>query len=420
MSDTLVVRLPAADDQPFEWVTVDALGIGEPLSGVLAEALPWAENRNIIALAPANQVLRLSAEIPLKGTAKIRQALPFALEELIAGDIDSQHFAFSRKGDDGKLPVAVADKALVSHWLTELRESGLNPTAVYAESDAVETTPATLTILLDKQQAIIRDDFGEINVADEGSLQTILELLLDQQTLLLENDATMVPLNLRVFCSETMHEQYADLWDRLRLRAETLDVSILPDGAMPLLAGQITSQPGINLLQGEFAPKTQMPVKWENWRLAASLAGAFLVITLCLQGVRMWQLNSADTALDTAATQILQQTFPEAGDSSDPWNELRSRLGASDEAEIAEGIRFGEAVEAVSSAFAQTPEITMQAMSFRSGVLDLQLIAPNVAALDQLRKLIGQDGRFSADIQSANPADDVIKGRMQIMAAGDS
>ena len=96
---------------------------------------------------------------------------------------------------------------------------------------------------------------------------------------------------------------------------------------------------------------------------------------------------------------------------------LRKRLGATDTAEAESMSDFPEALEALSTAFAQTPGIRMETVSFRSGVLDLQLTAPDVEALDKLRQLISDAGQFTAEIQSANPADEVIKGRVQIKAA---
>jgi type II secretory pathway component PulL len=62
----------------------------------------------------------------------------------------------------------------------------------------------------------------------------------------------------------------------------------------------------------------------------------------------------------------------------------------------------------------------METLSYRSGEIDLQLLAPDVAALDQLRQKISEPGKFVAEIQSANPDNDVIKGRVQIMAADGS
>ena len=97
MAETVVIRLPADLDAALEWVVVDLLSIGDPQTGLLAEAAPQFVGRNIIVLAPASEVLRLRVAMPLKGNARIRQALPYALEEQLASDIDEQHFAFSRR-----------------------------------------------------------------------------------------------------------------------------------------------------------------------------------------------------------------------------------------------------------------------------------------------------------------------------------
>ena len=123
MPESLVIRLPAADDGLVEWVTVDHsdAGIGSPHSGQLGEAVAYAQNHKIIVLVPASKVLRLNATIPLKGNARIRQALPYALEEQIAGDVEKQHFSFGKKDTNGRLPIAVVEKAAVIHWLELLQ-----------------------------------------------------------------------------------------------------------------------------------------------------------------------------------------------------------------------------------------------------------------------------------------------------------
>jgi len=422
VTNSLVIRLPAKDDGPIEWVTVDrtGAGVGQPKSGLPGEAWPFADGRKIVVLVPASKVLRLNTKIPLKGNARIRQALPYALEEQVAGDIDKQHFAFGKKDEHGQLPVAVASKTQVKHWLNLLHEHELTPTGIYAESDAIVVAPATISVFLDNNQVIVRNPAGELTVADEPALEMLLELFLDQHTAELKDNAALAPVSLIVYCDEQIYERHLTLWDRLQMRTENIDIKLLADGALPYLANQITTHDSVNLLQGEFAPKSELPFKWQYWQTAAILLASFLALNLAYKGAEYWQLSNADAALDTAAAEVLSNTFPGAGTVGDPWNELRSRLGTSG-AGAADGDKdnadFAEALQTLSEAFTQVPGLRMETVSFRSGSLDLQLIAPDVAALDRLRQLISDPGQFTAEIQSANPSNDVIEGRINITAA---
>jgi general secretion pathway protein L len=419
VANALIIRLPAVAGNAVEWVTVDhsGAGVGTPERGQLVDAAPFALNRKLIILVPASQVLRLNVRIPLKGNARIRQALPYALEEHVAGDIEKQHFAFGRQEKNGLLPVAVTEMATVNNWLELLAEHELIPTGIYAESDAIEPTPATIKVLLDNDQVIILNAAGEVTVADEPAMETLLELFLDQQAAELENDATVAPVSLIIYCSDRAYKSQHVLWERLRMRTENLEIKILTDGALPFLANQISMQANVNLLQGAFAPKSELPFKWEQWRIAAVLLAAFLVLNFGYKGAEYWQLSKADAALDAAAAEVLSGSFPGTGEVADPWDELHSRLGTEGATDMDERAGLTEALEALSVAFAKTPGIRMETVSFRSGAIDLQLIAPDVAALDQLRQLISTPGRFSAEIQSANPSDDVIKGRIHIEPA---
>jgi general secretion pathway protein L len=427
MAETLVIRLTAAHDGTAEWLVVDGSGarISDPAAGDLATAAKLTENRRVVALVPPTQVLRLSADVPLKSASKIRQALPFALEEQLAGDIEAQHFACQKRDAAGRIPVAVVTTQLMDHWAELFAANGLKPNAVYSEIDGVANLPATIVVLIDDDHVIIRDQQGESTVVDPGSLSVALELLLDQQAAEFDKeddeeddeDHSILPVNLLIYCKQNVHDSNEELWDRLRMRTESLELKILAEGALPRLADEIQNSGGVNLLQGAYARKTEFGLHWKEWQLAASLLGACVVLILGFQGISYWQLSSQENDLDMAAEAVLRATFSDVGEVQDPWNELRSRLGAGTTAEaVITGPGFAAAVEALSIAFVETPGIRLQTLSYRGGVVDLQLVAPNVAALDQLRQLITGPGKFSADIQSANPKNDVIEGRMQITA----
>ena len=423
MAETLVIRLTAAGDDTVEWVIVDGSGarISDVESGAMGTAAELAESRRSIVLVPPTQVLRISADIPLKSTSKIRQALPFALEEQLAGDVETQHFACEKRDAAGKIPVAVVNTELMDRWATLFAAHSIKPVAVYSEVDGVACLPSTIVMLIDDEYVIIRDQDGESTVVDPGSMHVALELILDAQAAEIDDedgeDHSILPTNLLIYCQQAAHDANQELWDRLQMRTESIDIRILSDGALPKLADEVQNSGGVSLLQGSYKKKTEYGVHWQEWQLAASLLAGFLVLVLGFQGVSYWQLSTQETELDIAAEAVLRATFNDLGEVQDPWNELRSRLGTDDPAEaVISGPGFAAAVEALSIAFVDTPGIRLQTLSYRGGVMDLQLVAPDVAALDKLRQLVTGPGKFSADIQSANPKNDAIEGRMQITA----
>jgi type II secretory pathway component PulL len=79
---------------------------------------------------------------------------------------------------------------------------------------------------------------------------------------------------------------------------------------------------------------------------------------------------------------------------------------------------FIDALTTLAGAAAEIQEITMETVNYRNGILTLRLQAPSVESLDRLQQLVSRSGKFSANIQSANPTDEGIEGRMQIKGQG--
>ncbi|RLA25780.1 MAG: type II secretion system protein GspL, partial [Gammaproteobacteria bacterium] len=89
MSEFLVIRLGEKPDQLAQWIAVDSSGArhSTPVAGALSDAAVDIGSRQVIVLVPSAEVLSTTVDIPLKG-AKLIAALPFALEEYLADDID--------------------------------------------------------------------------------------------------------------------------------------------------------------------------------------------------------------------------------------------------------------------------------------------------------------------------------------------
>jgi general secretion pathway protein L len=61
--------------------------------------------------------------------------------------------------------------------------------------------------------------------------------------------------------------------------------------------------------------------------------------------------------------------------------------------------------------------LTLDGVEFRGGVLELTLIASDVATLDNLRERLAQQG-LQVELTGANPGSAGVEGRLRIRGAG--
>src|SRR5688572_26861697 len=132
MSETLVIRLRAAEDSPASWLIVDLNGArsGPVHTGPLAEAAGLAQDRRVVLLLPGAEVGLAEPELPLRGSAKLAQAVPFALEEQLASDVEGLHFAVGER-DSATVgtPVGAVSRGLMDRWNAACEAAGIKPAA---------------------------------------------------------------------------------------------------------------------------------------------------------------------------------------------------------------------------------------------------------------------------------------------------
>ena len=114
MSETLVIRLRAAEEAPASWLIVDSNGArsGPVQSGPVADALSASQARRVVLLVPGSEVTLAEPELPVRGGARLAQAVPFALEEQLASDVESLHFAVGARTAGSNLMIGLIFTAL--------------------------------------------------------------------------------------------------------------------------------------------------------------------------------------------------------------------------------------------------------------------------------------------------------------------
>ena len=403
MSETLVIRLRAAEEAPASWLIVDRSGArsGPVHTGPLADALSLVENRSAVLLLPASDVALAEPELPLRGGARLAQAVPFALEEQLASEVETMHFAVgARSVGAAGTPVAFVARSLMDRWQAACEAAGIHPDAAYADTTAVPVSPGACTILLDEGMLFVRRADAVPYALDANPLDAALELAL--------GDVAEAAGNVVLYAGAAEYEAHRDTIEGLRSRTATLQVKLLPDGALPLLAAQVASAGGVNLLQGPYAARSSLSARLREWRLPAALAAATAAVFLAGQGLSIWKLGQAEKKLDAEIAAVFAAAMP-GQKAVDPRAQMQGVLGSRGAA----GGSLLPAVSALAAAVAQAPQAKVEALSFRGNALELRLTAPTVEALDSIKQVMSQGG-LSTELQSATPRGQSVEGRLQV------
>ncbi|MCW5569498.1 MAG: type II secretion system protein GspL [Steroidobacteraceae bacterium] len=416
MADWFVVRLGKQSDDPVTWIAVDGEGrlLTPEGNGPLSQAATQATGRRVAVLVPAGDVLLTDAALPAKTGAKLAQVVPYALEEQVADDIDSLHFAVGRRtGATGRTAIAVVGRSAMQATLAALGEAGLAPAALHSEASLVAPNPGQVV-------AWLEGDVLVVCAPDRPPLVTPVTTLADAFGFLASTQAYgegIEPATLSLLLHAPAHDwqQHAGELGFLQGHFATAKVQILPQGSLPWLASQIGPAAPLDLLQGEFVPRTTSGSDLRRWRLPAALAAAILLLFTGSKMFEIRRLNDAERKLDVEIEQTFRAAMPGALDSKDARQRMEKRYQSLQENGGQQGLL--PALSAFATARAAAPDATLQGLSLREGALDLRVRATDAQSLDRINQELRARG-FATEITSGTAADAGYEGRIQIKLVG--
>ena len=421
MAEFLVIRIGDQPGQAADWIAVDGTGarITQPLSGPLMEAVNDVGDRSVIVLVPSAEVLTTSVDIPIKGGARLQAALPFALEEHLAEDIDKLHFAAGTRRSSGNIPVAVINRNRLSEWIDMLSDAGIQPSAMIPDNYGLARIPGTISLLVAEDQVMINDGadiefvMQGVNPGDALAAIGALDASDDEGE---AEDRPLMPRHVLVYCEPEYEERYQHEWLALRHEMESLDVNLLPDGVMPRLAVTVATGAGVNLLQGEFGARREYSGLFKPWRYAAILLLALGFVGFAAKATDYYVLKRQEADLKQQFEAEYRQIAPGAAAVVDPARliaTLKTRAGSAGSPSV-----FLQTLEQLSRALQQSKDARIEAISYRAGVVDVRLSAPNVSTLDSIQRVVGESGQFEAAIQSTDQDGERVSSRIQIKVRG--
>ncbi len=271
-------------------------------------------------LLPASQVLTVAANVPLRQQRQMQSAYPFLLEESLAGDIEQCHVVAGRRIDDQRLQLASVERATLAAALSMLKEHGIEPAVVSAESLLLPNAELGATIFLDGENSLLATAEGQALLFDQADATAVATLFVPRR-----GDRINIHLGLKgdLIAARALESEW------LAAGSDDVAVSIdeTPHAALAFLAAsQITP---VNFRQGEFALNGSGGFSpGFNWHPLAWLAAAWIMLALAYQIAVGYSYTKATNQVRAQQVEFYKRIFPKAQNVSYPRAQMEGKLRA--------------------------------------------------------------------------------------------
>jgi len=387
MRPRLVIRLNSAPQGKVHWLRLNAEGRpeGHAESGTLAQAAGAAAQRQVIALAPASELLLTEVRIPTQSRQRMLRAVPFALEDQLAEDVDNLHFALGQRDKEGRLNVAVLSKARMRQWLEELAEATLDVEQIYPDVLALPYETDAWTLLIEGDGFLLRTGPQLGFAGDADNLPLLLPGALEEA-----GDAK--PARLIVYSTETLPE-LPDLG--LTLEQRELD------STSALLATSLKEREAIPLRTGEFTRSRRLAVNLQRWQVALALLLAWVLVDTGAAYLQQWRLNRQLAAVNAQIDQVYRGVFPGTGAVANPRLLMENRLKAL-RGQSGPSAGLLQALDKVGPVLGTAPGVQLSSLNYRNGNLDIELSAKSLQDIDQLAQRLRQTSGVKVEVRNAS------------------
>ncbi len=143
---------PAAATSIDQWLWLSGSGQSTSSHGARPPAAGAAT-----LLIPACWMHIRSLQLPAMSAAKLAQALPYALEDHLAGDVESLHLVSGRQQADGSVLVAAIDPALLQSVLAQLQALDVHVSRALPDASCLPRHPHSHTIMALADSWLLQD-----------------------------------------------------------------------------------------------------------------------------------------------------------------------------------------------------------------------------------------------------------------------
>jgi general secretion pathway protein L len=383
-----------------------------PLGRVRAQAGREAEKAEVYVYVPGSSVNLAEVSIPSRQIAHLRKALPFMIEDFIAGDLRQTHLAVAPQRFGDSVPVAIVSHAQMIAWLEALHGAGLSPAAIIPEHLLLSRDPGSIFVHVHFSRAHVRLGDCRGIVVELENLVMMLDLALQQRA--------MPCSRIEISACATNGEDMANA-DRLAAEvSERLERPVRRTNYKETLVELLSTNARgphavLNLCQGGYrvsAARGEGRRRWTSVWLSAAASIAVFILGCVVAGWLM-EREALEVRDQTVAT--FRKMFPDEGRIVNLRRQAETRLAAGSGG--ASDVMRGMAALAGSLGNSEVVGVTVEGLRYSAdgGALGVELHATSLAQIDQLEQLLAGAG-MSAKVLSASEEGGVASARVELRA----
>ena len=374
MSYNTVFLPPAACTEVQENLLVQRVRSGQLETLPFREAVADQEPGWVLVL-PVEGVTACAVHLPTRKARWLRQALPFAVEELLAEDVELMHLALGEALADGRQRVFALRRSWLAAWLQLCPHK---PAHIVVDAD-----------LLPGEGSQLIELHGRWLLGGAGAARLALQQE-DWSAL-----AVAVPQPCRAYCRAGQQ----------MVQAETVEI----DEPFAWLSGQPLRN---NLAQGEFATREQTS-QWQVWRPLAAVLGVWLLLQFAFNLGQGWYLQREADRYAAASEALYRELFPQDTRLVDIRAQFDQHLRAASGAGDARLLGLLGKVSQTLVGQGSRVQIRQLDYSETRGDLSLQVQAADFAELERLREGM-QAGGLLVQLGAASREADGVSARVVI------
>ncbi len=370
--------------------------------------------RRVLLVIPNNDVMLSTLTIPSTNKKQLLRAVPFALEDSLAEDLENLHFAIHKQSNSDKTNVAVINHQRLGMYTALLREHKITPYYVLPQLLAQHYQKDSWSVL--KKETPQSDASERVVHAINSDKQTLEDKVIALNKI--END---ISVRTGVFSGFNSHKNLLNLFlvehfeshptqhiytnlEQTEFSDELKECEFKQLDANLINYKSATEGLALNLLTGYIQKGgATSSINWKAWRPAMLIGGLLATTWVAILGIQNNHLKQQSNNLSKSIAKVYTDTFPESRiDVSIMLPEMKNKLTALQQKTGKTSDSVIPLIADIAPLLKKHKDITLNELRYQDGELLLKLNTPNLSRLNAFKKEAKESAGLNVKVKDSS------------------